>query len=371
MKFPKLYSRSSLGKIQEWSMEIEGDKYRTIAGQQNGQQTISEWTIAKAKNIGKANETSGKEQARLECESKYRKQLAQGGYKENIKDVDKEEFFSCMLAKSYDDRKDKVVFPPGVYSQPKLDGIRCMISSKGAFTRNGKEILTVEHIKNVFAKTFEKYGDELIWDGEIYSHAFKNDFNKIASLTKKLKPTPEDLAESANLIQYWCYDCYLDKTDTFSVRHGFIKEVIKGDTFNIVKVVETTHCKSQKELDKCYENYMADGYEGQMIRFDKPYENKRSSWLLKRKEFMDEEFEILDILEGEGNKSGMAGAMVFKTKEGKDFNSNIKGTWEYCGELLKNKGNYIGKLATVKYFNLTPDLIPRFPYVIKVDREGE
>ncbi len=328
--------------------------------------TTSEWTVAKPKNIGKSNETSGEEQAVLESEAKYRKQLAQGGYKENIEDVDKEEFFSCMLAKSYDDRKDSVQFPPGVYSQPKLDGIRCLISSKGAFTRNGKEIFTVEHIKAIFADKFEEYGEEIIFDGEIYAHEFKNDFNKIASLAKKLKPTKEDLEESARSIQYWCYDCFLGKNYIFSDRCNFIKQIIKNNKDNPVKIVETTHCKSQNDLDKCYENYMADGFEGQMIRFDKIYENKRSSFLLKRKEFMDEEFQILDILEGEGNKSNMAGAMVFKNKDGKNFNSNIKGTWEYCAELLKNKEEYIGKLATIKFFNWTPDGFPRFPYVIGI-----
>ena len=38
--------------------------------------------------------------------------------------------------------------------------------------------------------------------------------------------------------------------------------------------------------------------------------------------------------------------------------------------LPKDKNNLIGKTATVKYFNLTPDGIPRFPYVINIDRES-
>ena len=27
-------------------------------------------------------------------------------------------------------------------------------------------------------------------------------------------------------------------------------------------------------------------------------------------------------------------------------------------------------IKVIEYFNLTPDLIPRFPYVIKIDRES-
>ncbi len=36
----------------------------------------------------------------------------------------------------------------------------------------------------------------------------------------------------------------------------------------------------------------------------------------------------------------------------------------------ENKTQLIGKQATIKYFNLTPDGIPRFPYVINIDRES-
>jgi len=48
----------------------------------------------------------------------------------------------------------------------------------------------------------------------------------------------------------------------------------------------------------------------------------------------------------------------------------VKGTWEETAEMLKNRKKLIGKQATVKYFNLTPDGIPRFPYVINIDRES-
>jgi hypothetical protein len=38
--------------------------------------------------------------------------------------------------------------------------------------------------------------------------------------------------------------------------------------------------------------------------------------------------------------------------------------------MWNDRKNLIGKTATVKYFNLTPDGVPRFPYVIKIDRES-
>jgi hypothetical protein len=91
---------------------------------------------------------------------------------------------------------------------------------------------------------------------------------------------------------------------------------------------------------------------------------------LKHKSFIDEEYTIKDICEGDGNRTGTAGYMVFETADGKPFKSNVKGTWDETAEMLKSKKELIGKQATIKYFNLTPDGIPRFPFVINIDRNS-
>jgi ATP-dependent DNA ligase len=133
-------------------------------------------------------------------------------------------------------------------------------------------------------------------------------------------------------------------------------------------LVETDTCNNEDEVMELYEQYVDDGFEGQMLRIDGKYENKRSKNLLKHKSFVDDEYTILDIVEGEGNRTGTAGYMVFETIDGKSFKSNVKGTWNETAEMLKSKKKLIGKQATIKYFNLTPDGIPRFPYVINIDR---
>jgi DNA ligase-1 len=105
---------------------------------------------------------------------------------------------------------------------------------------------------------------------------------------------------------------------------------------------------------------MEEGYEGQMIRINSKYENKRSKFLIKRKEFIDEEFEIIDILDGKGNREGLATKVIFKNKDGSTFDTGVIGNDEYTSSLLSNKLKYIGKKATVVYQNLTPDGAPRF-----------
>ena len=206
----------------------------------------------------------------------------------------------------------------------------------------------------------------LIFDGELYTHDLKHDFNKITSLVKKTKPTIEDNKESAELVQYWVYDI-VDTTKTFKERNEWINFELFTKEYASIKPVWAAYPINSQELDTLYAEYLQHGFEGQMVRLDTKYENKRSKNLLKRKEFQDEEYVILDVIEGVGNKSGVAGAMVFENELGISFNSNIKGNRDYLREVLENKQELIGQLATVKFFNKTPgNSLPRFPYVIAV-----
>ena len=115
-----------------------------------------------------------------------------------------------------------------------------------------------------------------------------------------------------------------------------------------------------------YGEWVDRGYEGQMIRSNEPYENKRSKTLLKRKDFQDREYTVLGWREGVGNRAGTIGHLSFETEDGVSFNSNVKGCFEYLASLLKQADNLVGKQATIKFFQLTPDGVPRFPYVIAI-----
>jgi len=365
VKLPTLYSRTSGGKIQQWTVLVEDDKYCTEFGQVDGKLQTTKWTICRPTNEGRANARNEFEQARFEAEALWKKKK-DSGYFTSISDVDSFTFVEPMLAKNFDDYKEKISYP--VFSQPKLDGIRCVVSNSGMFTRNGKPIPSCPHIREQLQPLFDK-DPSLVIDGELYSHTFKHDFNKITSLVKKTKPTEADLEESARLVEYWVYDI-IDTTKVFSKRIEFVSKALKD--FPSIKIVDTEIANNSDTLDNLYGHYMEEGFEGQMVRLDTKYENKRSKNLLKRKEFQDSEYTILDVIEGEGNKAGMAGAMLFKNELGIEFNSNIKGDRAYLKEIWDNKNEYIGKEATIKYFNLTPDnKLPRFPYVIKVREEVE
>ena len=367
MKLETIYKKTKTGATQEWTIEVVGNKYRTISGQTDGKKIINEWTIVYGKNTGKLNETTDKEQTMKEAVAKRTKKL-ESGYFENIKHINKTQYFEPMLASKWEDSKDKIEYP--IASQAKLDGIRCIVTSEGMFSRNGKAIISAPHIRESLEGLFKKHPD-LIFDGELYADKFANDFNKIVSLVKKTKPTDADLKESERQIEYHIYDLPSSKNNF--IKRMYDLGILFSTYLNLhpyCRIVETYSCNNEDEVMELYEGYVEKGYEGQILRLDKKYENKRSKSLLKHKSFIDEEFTILDIVEGEGNRTGTAGYFVFENENGDRFKSNVKGTWEETAEMLKNKKKLIGKEATIKYFNRTPAGIPRFGYVINIDRNS-
>lgn len=363
MKLPTLYSRTSTGSIQEWTIEIQDGRCRTHHGKVGGKIVTTLWTTCEATNVGRANERDISAQAVFEAQALWKKKKESGCF-ESISDIDRSLYVEPMLAKKWEDRKSRVSYP--LYSQPKLDGMRAVISAKGATTRNGKAWVTIPHILQELAPLFEAHPD-LVLDGELYTHEYKDDFNKISSLVKKTKPTDADLLETAQSVQFWWYDI-IDTEKKFSNRHSQLMYFTNAFKLNpnVVVPVPTALIYDDHSLDTIYGEYLGSGYEGQMIRVDAPYECKRSDSLLKRKEFQDGEYRIVEICEGNGNKSGMAGYAVLQREDGKTFRSNIKGTHSFLKELLKDAESLRGSYGTCTYFNLTPDGIPRFPYLTRL-----
>lgn len=359
----KLYKKNSRGKIQQWTIITDGGTFYTIEGDVDGKLTTNVPTICEGKNIGKANETSPEEQAIREALSKVTKKREEG-YADTIEDahVTKREI-EPMLAFGIE-KCEKHLIGKKLASQPKLDGIRSVApnSTTKVFTRNGKLVKVIPHIEDELSKLFvdlqELYPDvEAKIDGELYNHLFKADFNEIASIVKQQKPVEEDFIKSKKYVQYHIYDIDIPNL-TFKERYKLLVQLIQDKGYQYLHLVETVFDLEidSPELDVLYfEEYIPDGYEGQIIRVqDSFYENKRTKNLVKRKEFMDDEFIIRDVEEGLGTRSSMMGRLILLMKDGRIFESGCRGNFDYYRELLLNKDHYIGKMATIRFQNYTP-----------------
>lgn len=351
---PTIYKYDSKGNCRVWRMEIDGGRYRTISGIEDGNLTESKWTTAKAKNVGRANETSPEEQAELEVASKYENKLSREYHETKEAAKSGAHFFKPMLAQSY----KGLPLWQDLYAQPKLDGMRCIATKDGLFSRQGKPITGCPHIWDALEPAFKK-DPHLIIDGELYNHDLKDDFPRLMSLCKKQDPTDEQLVESEQLVQYHVYDCPSKGEFKFSTRMVFLEQALTDagidDETSPIWRVQTISMTDIEMFNKFHGICIEAGYEGSMLRLDKPYEQKRSKHLLKRKDFIDEEFPVIRIEEGEGNWAGAAKSVVC-SRDGKEFGAGIKGSYERGQKLLGKEF----KLAKIRYFELTPDGVPRF-----------
>lgn len=367
IKYDTLYKRSSGGKVLEWFMEVDGDRYRSTSGQLDGKKTTTEWTVAKPKNVGRANATTAEQQATAEVEAEYEKKLARD-YHRQLDTVDNAMRFKPMLATKWADRKDKLGVMK-VFVQPKLDGIRCIVDKDGMWTREGKPILGAPHIHKIMLELYGAFFDMtpgIVFDGELYNHDYKDDFNLIVSAVKKQKPTAADLLNAENIIQYHIYDVPSMKA-VFTNRFNAL---VRNWQDHPNLVLTPTHEILVEDVDEWAAKFIEEGYEGAMVRIDGLYENKRSKNLIKWKEMQDEEFTILDIQEGDGNRSGMAARVILDLGNSRSFAAGLIGNVDYCTRLLKERDQHIGNKGTVVFQNYTPDGVPRFPK-FKVVRDYE
>jgi DNA ligase-1 len=191
MKYlPTLFSRTSTGAVQQWTVQIDGDKFRVESGQTDGKKVISEWTVCEPKNVGRANATTAEQQADSEAQSKWDKKVKLG-YTTDVTKIDSStSFVEPMLAKDFDDYRAKMDWKSGLIVQNKYNGVRCVATFDGERvvlkSRKGEEWISVPHINKDLEKFFEQYPDAVL-DGELYNYDLRQKLNELTKLVRKTK----------------------------------------------------------------------------------------------------------------------------------------------------------------------------------------
>ena len=265
-----------------------------------------------------------------------------------------------MLAYPVSDKPIDYTKP--TFIQPKLDGVRCLIQYEGseasgyesvvAYSRTGKVWQNINHILASLIPFFKKYPD-VILDGELYNHKFKDDFESIISMVRKTKPTDEDRFKSAENVQFHCYDI-IDETKTFQERYNFIQQAVPRN--HCVKHVQTIDSVRHKyDAKNIHEANLSEGYEGSILRTNDVYQCKRSHSLRKFKDFHDDEALIVGYVDGKGKREGTLGKFIMQDDNGVELGCPPgKGyTYAQLKDILNNIGDYIGERATFTYFERT------------------
>ena len=258
----------------------------------------------------------------------------------------------AMLAHKFD--QSRIDFKRPVYIQAKLDGVRCLFTKDGAFSRNGKQFMNIRHIEMALKPFFAEQPD-VVLDGELYNHKLKNDFEKIISLVRKQKPTDEDRLDAQHLVQFHVYD-YFDGVvyDNYQTRMQLLVNASFYDAQ--IKHVPALLVDSYNYARVQHEEFLSLGYEGSIIRNgDGIYKHGRSYDLMKFKDFSDTEATIIDYVTGKGKRTGTLGKFIMQDDDGVVFGCPPGKGYSYkdLKTMLKNADSFIGKRATFTYFQRT------------------
>ena len=257
-----------------------------------------------------------------------------------------------MLAHKVNDQK--IDFTEPVFIQPKLDGVRCIFTKDGAYSRTGKQFHNLQHLE-LRLKGFFKLNPDVQLDGELYNHALRDDFEQIISLVRKQKPTDEDRLNARKLIQYHVYD-YIVPFIGYEARLEWLMSNKVLWWGNVIIPVETHRVyKYEEAANMHYDGFLKQGYEGSMLRLNGAYEQKRSYNLQKFKDFSDDEATIVGYEEGKGKRTGTLGKFLMVDDNGIEFGCPPGKGYNYNALeiILGNIHSYIGQRATFTYFERT------------------
>ena len=354
-----LFHKGKKDAIYQWSVWTEGADIVTESGQVDGKLQLTRKT-ATPKNVGRSNATTSEQQALLEAKAMHKKKLDLKYY-ESIEDAENEVIFLPMLASDFEKRKNKVSYPADV--QPKLDGVRCLAYWDGdevkLMSRGGKQWENCNHIARELEDCLPK---GWVLDGELYIHG--KTFQEITKLVKKWRPESVD-------VEFHVYDIprtEIRNEENLSDWDGRMIDLYKffGILYehqsSYIFTVTTYQADTEEDVYKLQSQFLEEGYEGAIVReYDGMYRfGYRSNKLLKVKNFMDEEYEVIDYTTGVGKFDGCV-IWICKNTNDDEFKVVPQGTMEHRKELYEDADKYIGEMLKVQFFELTDDGIPRFP----------
>jgi ATP-dependent DNA ligase len=268
-----------------------------------------------------------------------------------------------------------------IYVQPKMDGIRCLadLQTGHLYSRTRLPIQGFEHISETIMSSpwrQEFLKDKVTFlDGELYNHgeSFQSIVSKIRRVTT---PHPENIRRE---ILFHVFDAISD--EPFAQRWLRIKthlSIQQSSSTTTTYPITTIPCDEipllqfdpELELNKAITNK----YEGVMFRTSPPNStyrsNIRSQELFKHKEFEQDEFRVVKLVKH--REKDTLGAVQLLPVDAplhdtsRQFNATPAASADDKQEMWDHRTQYEDGswFATVKYFSLTTDKIPRFPVLV-------
>jgi DNA ligase 1 len=301
--------------------------------------------------------------------------------------------FAVTLACHLEDVKNVNPIDGTWYASRKCDGIRTVAKitkNNGKTTvefisRQSKPITTLDNVKPALQWLVRDLDDGVYYaDGEgcIVDGNGDEDFQ---SILKEIRRKDWTIANPCyQLFDFVTEDEFLGKTksENFDARYAKMLQMIEGNTFPTIKVLNQEVLNSQADFDR-WEKYVSAGkWEGFMLRKNEEFKTGRIKTLLKVKKFLDAEYIVkgVEIAEMTTAEPGLGNVKYIGVKsliiEQKGFKVNVGSglTKEQRKEWYADRTKIIGKTVTIKYFEETQDQSGsyslRFPVLKAVYEDG-
>lgn len=349
----KLYRKNANG-IGTWRIWSEGSTIRIAHATVMGGSEVHHKEEVKTNLSGRTIE----EQVALRIRSRVSR-MKDKGYKDTLSEAQESSSNQLGLDRpmlAHPINRVSGIDYNGAVLQKKLDGHRCLITAQEgeliAYSRQGKPITSIKHILRGLAGRLPE-GTTL--DGELYCHGVK--LQTIGSWIKREQPATSNLF-------FVCYD--LISPERYVDRHRELSEIIAPvDTGAPGRVVVLPYSpyEGEEATRSLFRTVRSQGFEGLMLRLDnRGYEaGRRSSSLLKIKEFEQEEFQVV------GFKTSSTGWAICEcvTKDGKKFDCSAPGTLEEKKRVLYQQDKYLYRYLTIDFAHWTDDGLPFQPTAVR------
>lgn len=277
--------------------------------------------------------------------------------------------FDVMLAKDANKcKKLEEIIGKGVYVTPKFDGYRCVAvcidGDVTLFSRNGTNYSNFPSVAD--SLRVASMGTAFVLDGEIMS----DDFNAMQqSAFASVRGT------AVGDVKYYIFGLIPNtewESEVFKLKTGERLRLLEGLYDRLcehsnLEIVDHAYTDSLEECRKLEQIWLAQGYEGAMVLPDIPYyKGKKSNKLLKFKTMLSQDCEIIGVYEGTGKYENMMGGMHLLQEDGVtrcDVGSGFSD--EDRARIWSDRSSVIGRVAEIKYQELTPDGVMRFPIFLR------
>jgi len=238
--------------------------------------------------------------------------------------IDPVPVFSCQLAYGAEEQNKKLSGHKLI--EVKLDGVRVItvVYPEGRvdqFSRNGKELVNFEHIKEQFSTVTSCLNETMVFDGEIMSSSFQ-DLMKQVHRKSNIKAGDAvlhlfDMLPLADFERGVCKAKQIERSHELVAWYNDNYAALPNVQVLSQEMVDLDTEQGQKRLSEINQIAIDGGYEGIMIKEpNAKYECKRSFSWLKQKPWIEVSLSIREVEEGTGRNKGRLGAFVCEGEDG-------------------------------------------------------